>query len=88
MSLPGSLCFLVAVTSFRCWAWCTPGARFLASGMDATEKTGGVNVKTCAIFLKNRRTATGTGPARNQNGTGRGPGWFRDGAGGVGEVGA
>jgi len=52
----------VAATPFRCWNWCTPGARFFASGMDAAEKTGGVNVKTGVISSRNYRAATLTGP--------------------------
>ncbi|MBA7645771.1 hypothetical protein ES703_53529 [subsurface metagenome] len=51
------LYFFGAATPFRRWAWCTPGARFLASGREAAEKTGGVNVKTSAIFFENCRAA-------------------------------
>jgi len=40
---------------FQHLLWYSPGTRFFASGKDAAEKTGGENVITTAVFLKNRR---------------------------------
>lgn len=51
--------------------------------MDATEKTGDVNVKTIAIFQKNRRAAPRMGLEGDWNGIGMGSEGVRDGPGTV-----
>ena len=51
------LYFCGATTLLQREDWYAPGARFFASGREATEKTGGADVNTRVIFFENHCVA-------------------------------